>query len=106
MPPYEPRKYNSNIKPRTLYILVHNDHCFKLNCNIKSFEQLINDLKTIEKKLDVTAQYPLPKEINVDKVNTIYIDNLNDVVPHIINNNTKEKIVFIFEIILILLVRV
>ena len=58
---------------------------------------MLIDLKAIEKKLDVTAQYPLPKEINVDKVNTIYIDNLNDVVPHIINNNTKEKIVFIFD---------
>ena len=26
MPPYEPEKYNSHISPRTLYILVHNDH--------------------------------------------------------------------------------
>ena len=33
---YIPDKYNHNILPRTLYLLVYNNHCWKLNNEIES----------------------------------------------------------------------
>ena len=47
---YIPDKYNDHIAPRTLYMLIHNNHCYKLNCDIRSFQQLVTDLKAVEKK--------------------------------------------------------
>ena len=61
---YTPSIYNTHISPRTLYILVHNNHCYKLNCNVVSFQQLITDLQAFEKKLNVGLKFPLPKVDN------------------------------------------
>ena len=82
---YTPNEFNKNISPHTLYILVHNNHCYKLNCDIRSFQQLVLDLKEVEKKIDVGSKFPLPKkETKIYK--TIIIDELDDVVSHILLN--------------------
>ena len=92
---YTPEKVNTHIYPRTLYILVHNNHCYRLNCNDSSFEQVAFDLKSLDKKLDVSAKFPLPKK-DSEKYKYVFINELNDVVPHIINNH-NDNIKFIFD---------
>lgn len=48
---YRPTKLNDHIKPNILRILVHNNHCYKLNNNIASFDQLkqreLNDVDNL-----------------------------------------------------------
>jgi len=39
---YKPEKESKNINPSTLYILVHNNHTYKLNNNVSSFFQILN----------------------------------------------------------------
>ena len=40
---YTPEKFNKNVFPHTLYILVYNNHCFRLNSYEKSFVQKLNN---------------------------------------------------------------
>ena len=39
---YKPDNITKNINPKTLYILVHNNHCYKLNDNVESFVHILN----------------------------------------------------------------
>lgn len=41
---YRPEKLNTNIRPQILRILVHNNHCYKLNDNIATFAQTLEKL--------------------------------------------------------------
>ena len=77
--------FNVHIAPRTLYILIHNNHCYTLYCDIRSFQQLVTDLKEVEKKLQVGSKFPLPKK-ETKSYKTIFIDELDDVVSHILLN--------------------
>ena len=45
---YIPEKFNKNIYPRTLYMLVYNNHCFRLDSNENSFTKKLNSKEVIE----------------------------------------------------------
>ena len=89
-----------HISPNTLYILVHNNHCYKLNCNESSF---IKDLNSLSQKDEtISARNPPNKFPFVDFEKTrnmkfVYIYNLDDVVEHIKNNEAGVTIRFITE---------
>ena len=86
---YKPEKYNSRISPRTLYILIHNNHCYKLNCNIKSFEQLLLDVKRQQEEFEPSSKFPVYKE-DTKIYKTTFINKLDDIVPHVISNKTMR----------------
>ena len=93
---YKPEKYNSRISPRTLYILIHNNHCYKLNCNIKSFEQLLLDVKRQQEEFEPSSKFPVYRE-DTKIYKTTFINKLDDIVPHVISNKNNENIRFIYE---------
>ena len=84
---YEPQTFSHKISPRTLYILVHNDHCYKLECNInnhsiffKYIDYKINPDATTFSEL-ITSQ---PERIqNSCYVNIIY-DTYNEPIGKLI----------------------
>ena len=98
---YAPEKFNKNISPRTLYVLVYNNHCFRLDSNENSFTKKLNNKEIID--LEKETYDNLKNSIssrfyfrNFDKeAKKIYIDNLEDVVEHVENNDKKENINFI-----------
>ena len=95
---YEPEKYNLNLHPRTLYVLVYNNHVEKLNCDEKSFQQVISDVKKQHEKLEASSKFPTFKTDKTE-CKTIFINELNDVVPHVIANTNKKatNIKFIYD---------
>ena len=58
-----------------------------------SFQQLVTDLQTIDKQLNISSRFPLPK---VDNKNykLMYIDKLDDVVPIVLNENENIKFIY------------
>ena len=89
---YSHETYNRNVNPRTLYIFVNNNHCYRLNCNSFCYKQVVFGLKNFQKKLDVTSKFPLPK--TDDKSKHIFIEKLDDVVLHIIKNKYEIKFIY------------
>ena len=98
---YTPEKFNKNVFPHTLYILVYNNHCFRLNSYEKSFVQKLNNKEVInhEKETYDNLKKSLSSKFyfrNFDKeAHKTYIDNLDDVVDHIKDNEEKQNITFI-----------
>ena len=98
---YIPEKRNKNVFPQTLYILVYNNHCFKLNSNEKSFIQKLNNKEVMneEKETYDNLKNSLSTRFyfrNFDKEATKkFIDDLEDVVDCIKDNEEKENIEFI-----------
>ena len=90
-----------NITPQTLYILLHNNHCYKLNCDQDSFIQILNsneDNKNKIQKLEmsITNKYQFQDFEKQKNVKVIYIEKLDDVAKHI-KENAKQKIKFIID---------
>ena len=84
---------NSRLSPRTLHILVHNNHCEKLTCDHKSYQQILSsicDSKEIQTLNHISSCYPFEseKESKKEKKQELikYINNIDDVVQHIKNN--------------------
>ena len=98
---YIPEKRHHRINPQTLYVLVYNNHSFKLNSHNKSFVQKINNKEIIdeEKETYENLRQKLSTKFyfrNFDEEgNKIFIDNLNDTVPHILENSERKRINFI-----------
>ena len=98
---YSPEIKNKFISPQTLYILVYNNHCFRLDSNENSFTKKLNNKEVIEHEKETYNN--LKKSLstrfyfrNFDKeAKKIYIDNLDDVVSHFEDNDAKENINFI-----------
>ena len=98
---YSPEVKNKFISPQTLYILVYNNHCFRLDSNENSFTKKLNNKEVIEHEKETYNN--LKKSLstrfyfrNFDKeAKKIYIDNLDDVVSHVEDNEEKENINFI-----------
>ena len=98
---YIPEKFNKNIYPRTLYMLVYNNHCFRLDSNENSFTKKLNSKEVIEHEKETydNLKNSLSSRFyfrNFDKeAKKIYIDNLDDVVEYVEGNDKKENINFI-----------
>ena len=56
---YEPENFNKNLFPRTLYIIVHNNHVEKLNCNETTFPKVIHEFKKQHEKLQASSVFPV-----------------------------------------------
>jgi len=97
---YIPEKFNKNIYPRTLYMLVYNNHCFRLDPNENSFTKKLNSKEVIEHEKETydNLKNSLSSRFyfrNFDKeAKKIYIDNLDDVVEYVEGNDKKENIHF------------
>ena len=80
---------------------MYNNHCYKLNSNVNSFVHKLNNkdvvyqdqdmYKNMETKLS-TKFYFRNFENEADK---IFIDNLDDIVPHVKSNSERKNINFI-----------
>lgn len=98
---YKPEKVNKHIYPSTLYLLVSNNHCYQLNTDLKQFQQVIwNANETLDEELkvvdNVTNLYQILKTDN-HSYNTIYVDNLNEIMNHIKNcdQSVESSLTFI-----------
>ena len=87
---YEPSSYNKHLYPRTLYILVHNNHVEILNCNEHSFQQVMFEVKKQHVELEASSRFPVFKNGKKD-YKTFFINKLDDVVEHVINNEELES---------------
>ena len=67
--------YSHKITPRTLYVLIHNNHCYKLTCNKNSFEQLITDIKKYQQEIEPSYKFPTYKE-DTKAYRTVFIKQL------------------------------
>ena len=96
---YKPETRNKNISPNTLYILVTNGHCYKLNNNLDSFSKKIwvSDeviKEEFNKKITKakTSQFIIRDTKNVN-YNVKYITSLDEIVQYIKNtqDDAEEK---------------
>ena len=95
---YEPATYNDRITPRTLYCVFDNHHIYKLNDDINSLAQTINN--KISKRLN-NDKYEQPKPIfnnylmrnfeAEESSKTIFITDLNDICSYVKNNCKTKK---------------
>ena len=99
-PPKEEQK-KSKIAPRTLYVLVYNNHCFRLNSNENSFVHKLNlkEVHDVDKEDYENLKNSISTKFyfrNFDKEgNKIFINNSDDVIEHIVNNSDNKTINFI-----------
>ena len=77
--------------------MIYNNHCFKLNSNENSFIQKLHNKEIIdnEKETYENLKNSLSSRFyfrNFEtEANKIFIENLDDVVPHIKNNTEKKE---------------
>lgn len=86
-----------DISPRVLHLLVHNNHCFVLNDNLKSLKALsAANIPTIETaSLHVTDQYPLKNFTSLEKLTTSWCKSLAEIIDTIKKAETDQlKILF------------
>jgi hypothetical protein len=99
---YEPKSINKKINPWVLYVLVHNDHCYRLNANLKRLEQIIGKDKDEEKENEVKLNkynFKTSEEIftfinDLSELNQIKKDNklIKIYYPHSIKDLCKKLI--------------
>ena len=97
---YQPEHITHKISPQTLYLLVYNSHVFKLNNNVNSFVQTLNNQK-IQDENEERVYNALKESIlsrfyfrNFEKElqNEVhFIDSIDDTVQHIINSDKNIK---------------
>ena len=93
--------YNNKIFPQTLYILVHNNHCYRLNCDENSFVQILSSNAENKGEIDklknsISNKYQFQNYEKNQDVKVVFIQQLDDVVQHI-RENPSIKIRFIIE---------
>ena len=93
---YKPEKYSTHIRPRNFRLLVHNNHCYMLNNNIKQLEQKKQEVGYIRYKLAVTSKYKFRVIKELEEYTFEFINNLNDVVSHIKNVGCSTKIRYFY----------
>ena len=90
---YKPDIYNKKVSPRTLYILVINNHCFKLNSSIESLakshslEQ--NKDNDIEENLKVSDKVYIKQKPKEEQ--THFVNNIDDIVKVVNSYDCKEE---------------
>ena len=97
---YQPEHITHKISPQTLYLLVYNSHVFKLNNNVNSFVQTLNNQKIHdenEEKVYNTLKESISSRFyfrNFEKElqNEVqFIDSIDDTVQHILNSDKNIK---------------
>jgi hypothetical protein len=96
---YTPKAINKDLSPSRLRILIHNNHCYKLNDSarfklqkMKTKTELNNDLDEIN-TLAISNKYHIRKPL-LEDIEIHYIENLDDCIKFIHSCKT-EKIRFI-----------
>eukprot|EP00466_Bigelowiella_natans_P002722 jgi/Bigna1/130373/aug1.11_g5081 len=80
---FAPEKCNKHISPRNFRVMVHNDHAYLLNHQIKELEQKKKEVEYNKYTLQVHDKYKF-RTIDEEKSNCFkFIENLNDIVSHI-----------------------
>ena len=98
---YIPPVRHNRIYPQTLYVLVYNNHCFKLNSNEKSLVQKISRKEVVDE--DKETYENLKNKLSTrfcfrnfeNEANNIFIEKLADTVSHIKDNSEGKRINFI-----------
>ena len=98
---YIPPVRHNRIYPQTLYVLVYNNHCFKLNSNEKSLVQKISRKEVVDE--DKETYENLKNKLSTrfcfrnfeNEANKIFIEKLDDTVSHIKDNSEGKRINFI-----------
>jgi len=87
---YRPAKLNTVIRPQVMRILVHNNHCYRLNSKIKSLSQTIDKMTWEEMTaLNVSDRYHIRKTDVTVKNHCI--ECLDDVVSVLKENNDETE---------------
>ena len=98
---YTPQSKHNHIHPNTLYVLVYNSHCYKLNSNENSFVHKLNLKEVVDEEKETydNLKNKLSTNFyfrNFDKESKkIFINNLNDAIKYITDNEQKDNIIFI-----------
>ena len=109
------RKLNDHIKPAVLRILLHNNHCIKIDkCNDAKISHIdVSETSNIIKSLWITNKYniidyniKMTKDVSEDKTEDEkekddnymleYVNNINDMFLIIKDNEDKQKYKFIY----------
>ena len=92
---------HNRIYPQTLYVLVYNNRCFKLNSNEKSLVQKISRKEVIDENKE-TYENLKNKSLTrfcfrnfENESNKIFIEKIDDTVSHIKDNSDGKRINFI-----------
>lgn len=89
---FVPEKRNKNISPDSLYMLVSNGHCYKLNKDVKSFQQkLWSKNEQLEKEMSNVNIYNLKSEYRIRETANVsydvtYINKLDEICEHVKNS--------------------
>ena len=84
-----------------MYVLVYNNHCYRLNSNENSFVQKLNlkEVQDQEKETYKNMKNSLSTKFyfrNFDKeANKIFIENLDELLHHVKQNKERKNINFI-----------
>jgi hypothetical protein len=86
---YVPTSYNSKLNPRVFSILIHNNHAFVLNSNIKKLEQIETPSK-IETDIYVSNKYKIQDKMNYSLYASTYDDLLSKIANLQIDESKEE----------------
>ena len=99
---YEPESITHKISPQTLYLLVYNSHCFKLNNNVNSFVQTLNN-KNIHDESEINTYDELKNSLstrfyfrNFEKElenERQFINSMDDTIQYILNSDKNIKFI-------------
>lgn len=93
---YKPDKVNKHINPCALYLLVSNGHCYKLNEDLKRFNQLIwNSNEIIEEEMKQLEDHSKQTQYNIQDTtkfnyNHKYVESLDQILEDIKTIPAKE----------------
>ena len=95
---FVPKSINKHINPRVLYLLVHNNHCYRLNSNLKRLEQMEEPK---EDKIQESLKHFIfskPIEVfsfinNINEINTL--EFTESLVKVYYNDNIKELLKYL-----------
>ena len=76
---YRPITYNTHITPQTLYILVHNQHCWKLNDDLTALRYKHID-NNITRQICANKYFNFRRFDKELKTEQVHINCLNDVI--------------------------
>lgn len=87
---YIPKSLNKNLFPTSLYLLIHNDHCYRLNSGLKRLEQVVAQEKLNEEVVtdNVSSKYYIANKSDIkmiiDDITKLNTTNIDDEEQHIV----------------------
>ena len=89
---YIPEKVNKKINPRVLYLLIHNNHCYRLNHNLKSLEQMVHNMSTEEKDEKLTRKFMFASS----PTDFTFLDDINKLNLIALRENDEKKVITVY----------